>query len=132
MSRQISQSPTLTVIANIFGTIFIGFGINAILNPSNALTFFELPFPTSAFDRKVVEDLLIVYGVRDVFMGLAIYAAALLGEKRTLGWIVLAASTVAIADGMVCYKEGKGEWNHWGYAPIVSVVGGLLTGVLDA
>ena len=112
----ISNSPMLRLVSTVFATIFIGFGINAVLRPTHALTFFEFPPATSLADGKVVDSLMAVYGVRDIFMGLAIYAAAYFGDRKTLGWIVIAASSVAFADGfIVAFSEvGKGEWNHWG------------------
>lgn len=127
----LSQSPSLRIAASVFATIFVGFGINAMVRPDSALGFFEFQAPTSARDQKMVESLMVVYGVRDMFMGLAIYAAAYFGDRRTLGWIVVAGSGVAFADGAVCRAHGKGEWNHWGYAPMLTAVGSLLLGVLD-
>ncbi len=65
-------------------------------------------------------------------MGVAVLAAAYLGDRRTLGWMLIAGAGVAFADGAVCKAQvGKGEWNHWGYAPVVAVVGSVLLGVLD-
>lgn len=64
-------------------------------------------------------------------MGLAINIAAYYGQRKAAGWILIAASAVAFADGVVCYMHGKGEWNHWGYAPMLTVVGSVLVGVLD-
>jgi hypothetical protein len=127
----LSQSPVLPIIANVFGTISIGFGINAILRPVSALSFFEFQPPASAADRKLVDDLMVVYGVRDIFWGLVIYIAAHFGNSKALGWILIAGSGVAFADGAVCYANGKGEWNHWGYAPMMAAVGGVLLGLLD-
>lgn len=126
------SSTAFRLISTIFGTIFIAFGINAILRPSNALTFFELPYPSSVSDKVLVDALLAVYGIRDIFMGISIYAAAYFGDRRVLGWIVLAGSGVAFADGAVCkVYAGSGEWSHWGYAPMLGVVGGLLLGIAD-
>ena len=120
----------LHLVAHGFATIFVGFGINAVLNPTSALSFFELGLSSSAAaaDARLVHSLLAVYGVRDVFMGLAIYAAAIWGTSRSLGMTLVAASAVAAADGYVCFVNGGGEWNHWGYAPAVALVGGLLAG----
>jgi len=127
----ISQSTALSIAANIFGVIFIGFGLNAVLRPIEALTFFEFDVSALPADRKVVESLSIVYGVRDIFMGLAIGISAYYGQRKAAGWTLIAASAVAFADGAICYTHGKGEWNHWGYAPMLTVVGSLLVGVLD-
>jgi hypothetical protein len=127
----LSQSSALSIVANVFGTVSIGFGINAILRPVSALSFFEFQPPASAADSKLVNSLMVVYGVRDIFWGLVIYIAAYFGNRKTLGWILIAGSGVAFADGAVCYANGKGEWNHWGYAPMMAAVGGVLLGLLD-
>lgn len=126
-----SQSPSLRIAASVFATIFIGFGINAIIRPGNALKFFEFEAPASILDKKLVDNLMVIYGARDIFMGLAIYSAAYFGDRKTLGWILLAGSGVAFVDGGVCWAQGKGEWNHWGYAPMLTAVGSMLLGILD-
>ena len=125
----ISRSPILLLVAAAIGTIFLGFGLNAILRPAHALTFFEFARrPVSAADQQLVDSLMIIYGARDIFMGLAINAAAFFGSRKTLGAIVLASSAVALVDGAVCKMNGDGEWAHWGYAPMVAIVGALLLG----
>lgn len=94
-TSSLSHRRPLYVAANVFATIFVGFGINAMIRPENALTFFEFEAPTSVSDRKLTDNLMIIYGVRDIFMGVAIYAAAFFGDRRTLGWILIAGSGVA-------------------------------------
>ncbi|PGH12852.1 hypothetical protein AJ80_06561 [Polytolypa hystricis UAMH7299] len=133
MPSQISQSSLLSLAAHLFATTWIGFGINAIVRPSHALTFFEFSPPTNAADKRMVDSLLFVYGARDIFMGVAIFSAAMLGgSRKSLGLTLLATGAVAFADGYACYTHGSGgEWNHWGYAPVVSGVGALLMGIFD-
>jgi hypothetical protein len=121
-----SQSPSLSLLTAVMGIIPISFGINAILRPEHALTFFEFEPPVAPRDRSLVDNLMIVYGVRDIFMGLAVYAAGFFGTRKSLGWTLIATSAVAIADGAVCWSNGHGEWNHWGYAPVLAIIGGLL------
>ncbi len=131
-SSSLSQSPSLRIAASVFATIFVGFGINAILRPREALEFFEFEVPASASDKKVVDGLMVIYGARDIFMGLAIYLAAYFKERKSLGLLLIASSAVAFVDGAVCRAQvGKGEWNHWGYAPMLTAVGTVLLGVLD-
>lgn len=75
---------------------------------------------------------MIIYGARDVFMGLAVYATVYFGDRKALGWILISGSAVAFVDGAVCLRQiGSGQWNHWGYAPVLTVLGGLLLGILD-
>lgn len=120
-------APYLRIAATVFATIFVGFGINAIVNPISALSFFELDYPLTNTHRQLTEVLLAVYGVRDVFMGAAMYAAAAFGDRKVLGLITMAAGAVALADGAICkVMVGKGEMNHWGYAPVVVIIGGVL------
>lgn len=127
-----SQSRSVFLAANVFGTLGVGFGINAILRPESALSFFEFTErPVSPIDAELVDRLMVIYGIRDVFVGAAIFATAIFGSRKALGWILIAFSGVAFTDGAVCWQAGKGEWAHWSYAPMVTAVGALLLGVLD-
>lgn len=128
-STHLSHSPGLRIAASSVATIFVGFGINAFLRPQHALSFFEL-VPTTPIDTALLDSLMVVYAARDVFMGAAIYAAAAFGDRRALGWIMVAAGAVAGVDGVVSIPGG-GEWNHWGYAPMLVALGGVLLGALD-
>lgn len=127
----LSQSPILHFDASAFATIFVGFGINAILRPDHALTFFKFEPPIGPSDHKMVNSLLAVYGIRDIFMGLALYATGYFGTRQALGWTLISASAVAFADGAVCWIHGAGHWNHWGYAPVIAIVGGSILGMFD-
>ena len=139
---QLSTLPYLELPACFFASIFIGFGILWFVNPSHALSFLELSYPQatakgpakSAFAeaKKTMDAFSVVYGIRDVFMGAAIYAAALCGTRQALGWIVIAAACVAGTDGAVCkFMVGKGEMNHWSYAPCMLVLGAVMLGAFD-
>lgn len=115
-------------LSSFFGTIFIGFGINAILRPEHALTFFELDYRSSVItNTQVVDVLLAIYGVRDIFMGLVIYLLAYYGRPKGLGCVMMLCSGVGVADGVICKTMvGGGEWNHFGYAPILAVLGAMM------
>ncbi|KAJ9644065.1 hypothetical protein H2199_003933 [Coniosporium tulheliwenetii] len=105
-----SHSPYLRIAASVFGAILLSFGINAILRPRNALEFFGFEPPASASDKALVDSLVVIYGARDIFMGLAIHAAAYFGDRRALGWILIAGSGVAFVDGAVCRAHvGRGS-----------------------
>ena len=148
MSDIPSQTRWLLIAANAFASIFIAFGVNAIFRPANGLSFFEFPHaaPITAAsskeakaaaqqDAKVIDALMAIYGVRDIFMGVAIYAATYFSsanDRSVLGYILIATSAVAFADGVICAAHKTGaEWNHWGYAPIIAGVGATLLGVFD-
>lgn len=139
---RLSTLPYLSVPALFYATIFIGFGFLWFINPPKALSFFELPYPTaspkspskkaSASAKKTMDAFSVAYGVRDIFMGAAIYAAVLYGTQQALGWIVIAAGCVAATDGAVCkFMVGKGEMNHWSYAPVMLILGATMLGAFD-
>ncbi|KAI0780221.1 hypothetical protein C8Q74DRAFT_1316557 [Fomes fomentarius] len=116
MPTRLSQSTWLRLSASAFGAIFVAFGINAILRPLNGLTFFPYAPPK----------------LPHIFMGVAIWAAAVYGNSKVLGWIMVAGSSVAFADGAIVRPSSPGgEWNHWGYAPVLTVVGLVLLGLFD-
>lgn len=119
-------------ISTLFGLPFLFFGLNAFLSPSSALSFFSLPYPSSSSasasaERLTLDALLRVYAIRDVFMGVAIVAAGRYRASKALGWIMVAAGAVAGVDGWACWMAGTGaEWNHWGYGPLLAVLGAWL------
>ncbi|MCJ1454306.1 hypothetical protein MMC28_004658 [Mycoblastus sanguinarius] len=68
-----SQSPYLRIAAGVVATVFLGFFVNGILRPRNAFEIFEFESAASALDKKLVDNLMVLYGARDLFIGLAIY-----------------------------------------------------------
>ncbi|KAI9372248.1 hypothetical protein BJX61DRAFT_508039 [Aspergillus egyptiacus] len=127
----ISHHAGLRIAANASALMAIGFGLNALLRPANALTFFEWERPTTGPEQDLVDSLLYVYGVRDIFWGLAIYIASAYGTRQSLGLTMIAGSAVAFADGAICYTWGRGQWGHWSYAPVHTAIGAALLGVFD-
>lgn len=131
-TARLSKSVYLRLVSSFFATFFLGYGINAIFRPQNALTVFEFEPPASAADQSLVDGLMVLHGIRNIFMAVATYSAAYFGNRKALGCILIAGSGVAIVDGAVCRAYvGRGEWGHWGYGPVLTVVGSLLLGVLD-
>ncbi|KAF2757500.1 hypothetical protein EJ05DRAFT_476752 [Pseudovirgaria hyperparasitica] len=113
-----------TIAASLSGAITVAFGINAILRPESGLQPFELAYPALPADRKVVDALMVIYGVRDVLLGAGVWVAAAFANRKTVGWYTLLIGIMAFTDGLVCkYMVGQGEWNHWGYTPMVLGLG---------
>lgn len=116
----ISRSPYLSYIA-LFTSLFpLCLGINALIQPRSALSVLEFAPPSSDADKKLVDNLLRLYGVRDVFLGLSIITVTFLGHKKATGWLLLWGSGVVTMDGVVAGDQiGRGEWNHWSFAPVM-------------
>ncbi|KAK2753457.1 hypothetical protein FQN54_007847 [Arachnomyces sp. PD_36] len=130
-STGLSQSPTLRIIGGIIAFIPLGFGINALLRPRNAFEFFEFEVPATPNEQRLVDNLMLFYGARDAFMAAALFVTAYYGNRKALGWLLIAAGAVAGVDGYAVNNQiGTGEWNHWGYAPVITTLGALLLGVL--
>ncbi|KAH7333101.1 hypothetical protein BKA65DRAFT_39760 [Rhexocercosporidium sp. MPI-PUGE-AT-0058] len=107
----ISHSPTLPFLSTLIATIFISFGLNALIRPLHALSFFEL-YPSSTtpttHDAKLLTALLAIYGIRNIFMGVAISIAAYYSKastgangygRRVLGMLVGAAGWLLLRMG---------------------------------
>lgn len=76
---------------------------------------------------------MLAYGARDVYMGLAVFAATYYNHVQALGWIMIAGSAVAFADGAICRNViGHGDGVHWISAPILTAFGVVCLGVLDS
>jgi hypothetical protein len=113
--------------------ISIAFGLNAFISPSSALSWFELPPPSP--DNIAATDLYQIlmqpYGVRNIHIGMTMFASAWYRQGQILGMAILGFAGVAVVDGMTCWRRGEGEWNHWCYAPQLAILGLILMGALD-
>ena len=128
MATSTAQPSTgLLLLASVLGIVPIGLGINCVLRPKNALSLFELDYPILPAQQQVVDALLVIYGARDVFMGMATYISAFYGGRKGLGATTIAVASMAAVDGAVCrLMVGHGEWNHWGFAPVLAILGAYL------
>ncbi|KAE8322693.1 hypothetical protein BDV39DRAFT_183603 [Aspergillus sergii] len=74
---------------------------------------------------------MVVCGARHAFMGVALFSALFSLHSKTVGRVMIATSAVAYADGFVWWTHGRGEWNHWRYAPVLAVIGTLFLDLFD-
>lgn len=142
MSRPLSQNPILFYLGYGCSLLSIYFGINAMIRPANALSWFELhpPAATSPLDaiapgtstgKELYNLLMPVYGSRNVQAGLVMAVAAWCRHSTILGASIVGFAGAAVVDGWACWMGGQGEWNHWCYVPQLAVLGSLLLGIAD-
>ncbi|KAF2878586.1 hypothetical protein BDV95DRAFT_446784, partial [Massariosphaeria phaeospora] len=126
----LSQHPSLPYLATLFGTIFLGFGLNYMLRPrATYLSSFGFAYPSTAADQNIMDNVMVLYGAKDVFMAAAIYSATWFGSRKSAGLILAAASLSAGVDGWVVGRvTGGGQWNHWGYGSVMGVLGVVMAG----
>lgn len=124
-------SPTSPVLPNTAALISLAptlLGINAILRPRTALNLLHFRPPKDAEAQRLVDNLIRIYGARNVAFGLPTLIAWYCGHREILGWLSVSGVVVASVDGWVTrMQNGEGEWNHWPFALVgVGLGGGLL------
>ncbi|KAF2119867.1 hypothetical protein BDV96DRAFT_641739 [Lophiotrema nucula] len=108
----------LSLATTVFGTITLGFGVHYIVNPAAAIYNFSpaITTPTQPNDVRTMKAILLLFGAKDVFVGIALLSAVLYGRPKMRGILRLALGLCAAYDGYVMKNlTGTGEWNHWGY-----------------
>jgi len=115
-----------TVLVLLVVVAGFGFGLNFLFNgPGAAAGFGITPWPDGA-----AAGYYLVKGVRDVAYGLVVLILLLLGQRRALGWVVLADAIIPIGDGIAVMTHGGTVGYalavHGSAAVLVLVTAGLL------
>lgn len=128
-----SQSPYLPNAAAAFACFPALVGFAGLFEPRLVLAgAFEFELPASAKDQKLVDSLMRLFCVRDLFLGGVALAAWYYEDNRTLGAIMLMGSGVVFTDGAVNqHQTGAGGWKHWPFVPVMAGIGAGLLGWLD-
>ena len=129
---RLSTHPSLRYLSTLASLLFLAVGTTYILSPRTGYALYGFSTaPTTPADWAVLERVMVLYGAKDVFVGVAIAATAWCGTRKSAGVVLVAAGLCAGVDGWVVKSEaGRGEWNHWGYGGVVGVLGCLVGGVV--
>ena len=124
--------PALRLLSTLFSLIFLVIGLTYILSPRTGFALYGFSTtPTTPSDWALMQRIMILYGAKDVFVGVAIAATTWFGTRRSAGVVLVAAGLCAGVDGGVVKSEaGKGAGNHWGYGGFMGVLGGVVGGVV--
>ncbi|KAI7347495.1 hypothetical protein KC320_g7193 [Hortaea werneckii] len=126
------------IAASAIATIFLGFGLYFTAYPNAAVAFFffdkDPSFAAAGSAAKYSDDpvvltFILLYAIRDIFIAAALNAAAFLdvNDGKLLGLILIFGGCTAVGDGLVCKTViGFGEWDHFGYAPMLLGLGGYV------
>ena len=99
----------------------------AFPRPDHAPSFFEFEVPTSPRVEGYCEQLDGGLRCERCFHGRGLVSAPFSCHPKTVGWIMIATSAVAYVDGFpVCWIHERGEWNHCGTWPVLTVIGTLF------
>lgn len=128
----ISRHPSLRYISTVFSAIFLGFGLTYMLSPQTGYSLYGFTStPSSPSEWALMERIMVLYGAKDLFMAVAIFASTWFGTRKSAGLILMAGAACAGVDGWVVKGQAiTGEWNHWGYGSMMGMVGGIMVGLL--
>jgi hypothetical protein len=124
-------SPTSHLLPNTaaaIGLVPIALGLNAILRPRSGLSILSFPAPQEPQTQNLVDNLVRIYGARDVAIGVPILLSWHFGDRRMLGWLLVTGAFTACVDAWATkLQNGRGEWTHLPFAVVgVGLGGGML------
>lgn len=128
----LSRHPALRYAATFFSAICLGFGITYMLYPQTGYSLYGFSSaPSSASEWAIMERIMVLYGAKDVFIAVAIFASTWFGTRKSAGLILIAGGACAGVDGWVVKQEaGTNEWNHWGYGSVMVGLGAVMMGLV--
>lgn len=89
------------LIAGLAGAGIIGLGCRFLLDPPAAVRGYGVPVSPEA-----VGPYLSAKGARDIASGLVVLAVLATGQRRALGWALLAAASTPVADMLIVLRNG--------------------------
>jgi uncharacterized protein DUF4267 len=117
-----------SVLAGLLALATILMGSRYLLDPAPAAAGFGIPgaHGEAASDRAW----LAVKAARDIAVGIAIAVLLIDGAHRQLGYLLLAAATIPIADGTIVLRAGGPRaiayGVHWSTAAFILIAAALL------
>ena len=128
-----SQSPYLLHIAGGMSVIPFTIGTIAVFRPRSAVQLvLETAYPKEPASQKLLDNVTLLFGSREMFMGIASAAAWYYEHRPILGWLMLGGIWVTLLDGVSSRRQiGRGEWRNWSFSVILLGLGGGLLGWFD-
>lgn len=126
--RHMMLSDIGSALAGLLALATILMGLRYLLAPSPAAAGFGIPgaHGTGGPDHAW----LAVKAARDIAIGIALAALLIDGAHQQLGYLMLAAATIPIADGTIVLRAGGPKTTalgvHWGTAAVMLIIAALL------
>jgi hypothetical protein len=127
MSAKLPSRTTIGTALAVVGAVFIGYiGMSYLLAPQSMAPSFGLP----SWPRGEGAGFLAVKGIRDVVSCLVILAILVIGNRRVLGWVMLAMALTPFGDMIIVLQSGGAPATAFGVhgatAAAVILAGSLL------
>ncbi|MFC7721693.1 DUF4267 domain-containing protein [Nonomuraea recticatena] len=104
MSTTLPSRSTVGTVLAVVGSFFIIYvGVNYLLAPQSTAPDFGLP----SWPRGEGSGFLAVKGVRDIVSGLVVLAVLAAGNRRVLGWVMLATALTPLATCSSCCSPAE-------------------------
>ena len=111
-------------VAAVIGVGIIAIGTRFLLDPAASAVGFGVPAPAPT------DPYLAVKGVRDIGSGLVLLAMLATRRPRTVGWAMLAASSMPVGDALVVLAHGGPPATAYGIHGATAVVAIAAAAVL--
>ena len=116
---------TLLKYANAhFATMPILVGTAILIRPDSIAPFMFKNAPLPSADTEIVDILLKGFAIRDIYLGISLWAAIATGSRKVIGFCLLGGLGVAAVDGYALHQAlGRGLIDHWAFLPVLLVCG---------
>lgn len=81
----LSRHPVLPWVSTFFGTVCFGFGVAYVFYPRPAFATFGFPYPETPADLELMDAVIRLFGMKDLFVGFAIWMATWGGSRKLAG-----------------------------------------------
>lgn len=81
-------------------------------------------------DQDVVRAYLSVKGVRDIATGLFVIILMVAGATHLVGWVMLAATIIPLADATIVLRSGGSKSTAWGVHGVTAAIMLVTTALL--
>lgn len=115
------------ILAGLIAVAIIVIGARFILAPRVAAAGYGVPADP---DQQSMRAYLHVKGVRDIASGLFVVILMAAGATHLLGWVILGATVIPIADAVIVLKNGGAKAVAFGVHGATAVVMIVTTALL--
>lgn len=106
-------------LAGLIATGIIFIGARFIVAPRVAAAGYGV---LPDLDQPSVGAYLYVKGVRDIASGLVVVVLMVAGASHLIGWVILAATIIPLADATIVLRSGGSKSIAWGVHGVTAVV----------
>jgi hypothetical protein len=115
------------VLAGLLAAAIIFIGARFLVAPHVAAAGYGV---LPDVDQAAVRAYLSVKGVRDIATGLFVIILMAAGATHLLGWVMLAATIIPLADATIVLRSGGSKSIAWGVHGVTAVVMLVTTALL--